>query len=130
MIEISIDELDEEIADRVDELLLDIANDLVNELIEEAPVDTGQLRQSFRIMGKSGENSYIIGTPLKYAPILHEGKVPDKEPDIVALKKWVRRKTGRDEGFAYYVKAKIEEEGPDANPFAKRAIENVEKKYS
>ena len=135
MIEISIDELDEEIADRVDELLLDIANDLVNELIEEAPVSSGQLRQSFRIMGKSGDNSYIIGTPLKYAPIVHEGRQPHpnnegKWPPITPLKKWVRRKLRESEDVAYAVRNKIGMEGTEGDPFAERAIENVEKKYS
>ena len=134
MIEISIEDVDEEIADRVDELLLEISNDLVNELIEEAPVDTGQLRQSFRIMGKSGDSGYIIGTPLKYASVVNFGRQPHpgnkgKWPPIEPLKKWVRRKLGAEEGLAYYIRDEIGKGGTEGDPYAERAIRNVKEKY-
>jgi len=135
MIEIEIEDVDEEIADRVDELLLEISNELVNELIEEAPVSSGQLRQSFRIMGKSGDSSYIIGSPLKYASVVNFGRQPHpgnkgKWPPIEPLKKWVRRKLGEDESMAYAVRNKIGKEGTEGDPFAERAIRNVENRYS
>ncbi len=120
-------DLDREINTIIDKTILRIASDLVNEMKEEAPVDTGRLRQSIQILRKR-DNDIYVGTNLDYADDVQYG-APPHEPPIVPLKKWVRRKLGKDESYAYAVKSKIKEEGTNANPYVTRAIENLRDKY-
>lgn len=127
MIEIDVSQVEGVLGKKAENLLLEISNELVNLLKEEAPVDTGQLRQSLQIMGY-GEHSIYVGTRLKYASAVQFGS-PPHTPNMESLKKWTRRKLGKPESVAYKIADKIEEKGTKPNPFVDRAIDRLRKKY-
>jgi len=111
----------------VQAILNDIAVKLSNELKTEAPVDTGQLRQSITIVERN-QGSIVVGVQAKYALALQEG-TDAFTPPLQPLKEWGRRKLGSEQAGAA-VWQKIRDEGIDANPFVTRAIENLRSEYS
>jgi len=123
---IELDKVSEEIRNNTDAILKDIAVKLSNELRKEAPVNRGQLRQSFKILEESEDKIYV-GSRLKYAPVIQHGSKPFVPP-IKPLKLWARRKLG-EEGLAYKVRHKISKKGINKNPYVTRAVENVRQKF-
>lgn len=115
-----------EAEDMVQQFLEEVAIELSNQLKIEAPVDTGQLRQSITIVNRQ-KGSITVGVQAKYAMAIQNGTrafTPPLEP----LKEWGRRKLGSEEiGAAVW--GKIRKEGIEANPFVTRAMENLEAKY-
>lgn len=125
---IDISDVDEEIKENVDDFILKIANELVNNIKEEAPVYTGRLRQSFQIQKGREEGIYYVGSNLEYADEVQFGTEPHHVP-IEPLIKWVRRKLNAPESVAYAVQNKIEEEGTEPNQYITRAIDRLKDKY-
>lgn len=116
-------ELDAELQGAVDDILLEIANELVNQLQEEAPVGaTGNLQQSFQLF-RTGEGVVYLGTRVPYAEGVWRGK-PPHSPDFEDIKVWARRKLG-DESAAGPVYRKIQQEGTEPNDYVGRAVRNT-----
>ena len=116
----------EEAENMVQKFLEEVAIELSNELKMEAPVSSGQLRQSITIVNRR-QGTITVGIQAKYAMAIQNGTrafTPPLEP----LKTWGRRKLGSEEiGAAVW--GKIRQEGIDENPFVTRAMENLRAKY-
>ena len=125
--EIDVSEVDEAIREEVKKVLIEIATTLTNNAKKEAPVNSGELRQSIQVLER-GENEIIVGTQKNYAPFVEFGTEPHFPP-IEPIKKWVHRKLGMGDDVAYAVQQKIGKEGTDANPFMQRAIEETRQEY-
>lgn len=117
----------QEAENAVDEFLNQVAVELSNEMKSEAPVDRGQLRGSITIINQRN-GRYTVAVQSKYAMALQNG-TEAFTPPLEPLKEWGKRKLGSEKAGAA-VWNKIREEGIDANPFATRAVENLEAKYS
>jgi hypothetical protein len=123
-----LDELERELDAETREIVLELANAIVNEMKVEAPVGaTGDLRRSIQIF-KRDDDSVLLGTRIGYAAAVNEGRGPHT-PDFDALQVWARRKLG-DESAAGPVFRKIREEGTEANPYVERAIDNAVRGFS
>lgn len=112
----------EDAEEEVQAFLDDLAVKLSNQLKQEAPVDTGQLRQSISIVGRE-KGKITVGIQAKYAMALQNG-TEAFTPPLQPLKEWGRRKLGSERAGAA-VWQKIREEGIDANPFVTRALNNL-----
>lgn len=116
-------EMNEELTKETDQLLVEVANELVNQLKIEAPVGaTGDLRRSFQLFTK-GRGRVLLGSRLSYALPVQTGTGPHVA-DFEALQVWARRVLGS-EAAAGPVWRKIAQEGTDANPYMTRAIDNT-----
>lgn len=115
-----------EAENEVQAVLEEIAVKLSNEMKQEAPVDTGQLRQSISIINRE-KDVVTVGVQVDYALDVQQG-TDAHTPDLTAMKKWGRRKLGS-EGAGIAVRNHIMEEGTEANPFMTRAIREVENSY-
>lgn len=111
----------------VQAFLEEVAVKLSNELKLEAPVDTGQLRQSVSIIDRK-KDRITVGVQVDYAMDVQKG-TEAHTPDLTAMKKWGRRKLGS-EAAGIRVRNHIMNEGTEANPFMTRAITNLEREYT
>ena len=125
--EIDLSEVDSKIREEVKDLLIRIGTEITNEAKKEAPVSSGELRQSIQIHEKDSQR-IILGTKKEYAAPVEYGTEPHYPP-IAPLKKWVRRKLGVEEDVAYAVQQKIGQEGTEPNPFMGRAIGTVKEDF-
>ena len=116
----------EEAENSVQQFLEEIAIELSNELKEEAPVSSGQLRQSITIVNRR-KGRITVGVQAKYAMAIQNG-TKAFTPPLEPLKTWGRRKLGSESAGAA-VWGKIRNEGIDENPFVTRAMENLRAKY-
>jgi len=89
------------------------ATDVWGNIRKEAPVDHGRLAGSFDLSQES-DISYIIGTKVKYALIVHEGTPPH-------IIRPVRKKALFWRGARHPVK-KVMHPGTQGNPYITRAI--------
>jgi len=80
------------IENAVDRLLGMIAYDVEAEAVEKAPVCSGQLRNSIGVQHPQ-RGLWIVGTNLKYAPVVHDGRpaITIKPKRKKALAFWRRR---------------------------------------
>lgn len=123
MIRLDLEELERELGAAAQEVLLEVANELVNQLQMEAPVGaTGRLQNSFQIF-RTSDGVVWLGTRVPYAEGVWKGK-PPHTPDFDAIEVWSRRKLG-DESAAGPVYRKIQREGTDPNDYVGRAIDNT-----
>jgi len=123
-----LDELERELDAETREIVLELANDIVNEMKVEAPVGaTGDLRRSIQIFQRD-DDSVLLGTRLAYASAVNEGTEPHTPP-FEPIQVWARRVLG-DESAAGAVWQSIREEGTDANPYVERAIDNAVRGFS
>jgi hypothetical protein len=114
-----LNELEDGLTAEVRQLLIEIANTLVNNIKIEAPVDGGRLRDSYQLFTK-GESVVTLGSRLEYAQAVNDGT----EPHIAnfdAIQKWARRNINEEAAGAVW--RKIAREGTDANPYIDRAFE-------
>ncbi|MGH9878136.1 MAG: hypothetical protein ACRD5H_10895, partial [Nitrososphaerales archaeon] len=82
----------------IDELMAeDIAEDLLRRIRAEIEKDrlvfTGNLKDSFRIVHDDEGRPYVA-SPLLYARVMDEGRLPGKMPPVNALFPWVATKLG------------------------------------
>jgi len=120
---IDLDELEQELGDETRQLVLDLANDIVNELKRNAPVGaTGDLQRSYTIFYR-GESEVVLGSNLSYASFVDTGTAPHTPP-FAPIQKWARRVLN-DEGAAWPVWQKIRQEGTDPNPYIDESIDNA-----
>ena len=118
-----LDELEDELDKETQDILLEIANEFVNQLQIEAPTGaTADLQRSFQILRKSN-GEIILGSRLGYAEFVQTGTEPHTPP-FEPIQIWARRVLG-DESAAGAVWQKIRQEGTDANPYVDRAFENT-----
>ena len=123
-----LDELERELDKETADIVLELANDLVNELKVEAPTGaTGDLRRSIQLFQR-GDREVLLGTRLGYAAAVNEGTDPHIA-NFEALQVWARRVLG-DEDLAGPVWRKIAREGTNANPYVDRAIDNAVRDFS
>jgi len=112
---------------KIDDFIREVSIELSNQLKLEAPTDRGQLRQSINVINRE-KGSYTVAVKSRHAMPIQSGTeafTPPMEP----LAEWGRRKLGaRSAGKAVW--NKIRNEGIDENPFATRAIQNLEDKYT
>jgi hypothetical protein len=114
---------DAELREETRRIIVEVANTLVNELKEEAPVGaTGDLRRSFQVFRVS-EDVVWLGSRLGYAQFVNDGTAPHTPP-FEPIQRWARRKLG-DADAAGAVWQKIRQEGTDPNPYLDRAMENT-----
>lgn len=123
MLRFDLDELEQELGDAAGEVMLEVANELVNQLKIEAPRGaTGRLAESFQIF-RTSDNVVWLGTRVPYAAGVWKGK-PPHTPDFDAIEVWARRKLG-DESAAGPVYRKIQREGTEPNDFVGRAVDTT-----
>lgn len=123
MIRLDLRELEGELDEATANVALEVANELVNQLQDEAPVGaTGRLQESFQIF-RTGDGVVWLGTRVPYARGVWKGK-PPHTPDFDAIKVWARRKLG-DESAAGPVYKKIQQEGTEPNDYVGRSIDNT-----
>ena len=117
------EQLSEELDKSAQEIVVDIAVELVNQLKLEAPVGaTGTLQESFQIF-TTGDGEVLLGTRVPYAEGVWRGK-PPHDPGFGNIQVWARRKLG-DESAAGPIYAHIKEEGTEPNDFVGRAVDNT-----
>lgn len=123
MVRLDLQELESELDRAAADIILDVANELVNQLQIEASVGaTGSLQNSFQIF-RSDDGVVWLGTRVPYARGVWKGR-PPHTPDFDAIEVWARRKLG-DESAAGPVFRKIQREGTEPNDFVGRAIDNT-----
>ena len=131
-------EFEDELGDGAQEILLEVANELVNQLKVEAPSGaTGDLvnqtqifrRQSGVIwLGTRAEHWIFVQeatSPVQTPPIDPDGKMIPFTP----IFRWARRKLGADESDSWAIWHKLMTEGTDADPFVDRAFENTVQRF-
>jgi len=124
---LDLDELEAELGDETRRILLEIANELVNNLKMEAPTGaTGDLVRSIQIL-RQDDGEIILGTRIDYADDVLEGTEPHIA-DFEQIQVWARRKLGYEDA-AGAVWRKIAQEGTDANPYVDRAMENTLQRF-
>lgn len=126
LVRLDLNELRDELDAEAEQLVFELANELVNQLKIEAPSGaTGDLRRSFQIFRK-GDGVVWLGTRIPYALFVQEGTGPidNPPPPFEPFQIWARRKLG-DESAAGGVWHKVRTEGIDANPYMDRAIQNA-----
>ena len=123
-----LDELERELDAETADIVLELANDIVNEMKIEAPTGaTGDLRRSIQLF-RRGDRSVLLGTRLEYAAAVNEGTDPHIA-DFQEIQVWARRVLG-DKDLAGPVWRKIAQEGTDANPYVDRAIDQAVQDFS
>lgn len=111
----------------------DIVAEIQHTLVEEGSVFTRQLFESWEITKNDG-NSYTIGSPLVYARVMDEGRLPGKMPPVNALFPWVSdkikgiRSSEEARSIAWAVAKKIEKEGIEPRHYVHKALFALEKK--
>ena len=96
-------------------------------LTENGTVSSGVLRNSYEV-NVSGDFRVSVGSPLKYARYVEFGTGPrDKYPPKQAIKDWVKRELNPEnlESATWAVMTKIKEEGTDAQPHLRPAIDQL-----
>ena len=123
IVRLDLPELRKELGGEADRIVLELANELVNQLKVEAPVGaTGDLQRSFQIF-RQGDGVIWLGTRIHYAMDVWKG-TPPHTPDWEAIQVWARRKLGN-ESAAGPVFRKIQREGTEENDYVGRAIDNT-----
>jgi hypothetical protein len=122
-IRLDLRQLEDELGAAAQQVALEFASELINQLKIEAPVGaTGNLQNSFQIF-RTGDGVVWLGTRVPYARGVWQGR-PPHSPDFDDIKVWSRRVLG-DESAAGAVQTKIEQEGTEPNDFVGRAVENT-----
>jgi len=130
IVKVDLEDVEQPLREKLDNVLLEVSNKLINNIKEEIPKNTGRGSQSFQILSHK-ENGYILGTPLGYPSVLQfADRIDPWYPPIEPLKRWVRLKLGADESVAYAVQKKIGKEGIEPNKFMDRAIEKLEREFA
>jgi len=123
IVRLDLPELQAELGEEANRIVLELANELVNQLKVEAPVGaTGDLQRSFQIF-QTGDGVVFLGTRIHYALDVLEGTEPHT-PDFDAIEVWARRKLG-DESLAGPVFRTIQQEGTEPNDYLGRAIDET-----
>ena len=123
-----LDELERELDAETADIVLELANDIVNEMKVEAPTGaTGDLRRSIQLF-RTSDREVLLGTRLGYAAYVNDGTRPHTPP-FEPIQVWARRVLG-DESAAGAVFRKIQQEGTDPNPYTDRAIDNAVRNFS
>lgn len=122
-VRLDLDELERELGSEVQEFVLEVANEIVNQMKQEAPVGaTGDLQRSIQIF-RTGDGTVVLGTRIEYAMDVWKG-TPPHTPDFESIKVWSRRKLG-DESLAGPVFKSIQKNGTEPNDFVGRAIDQA-----
>lgn len=118
-----------------DEIMQDIAEDIVGHLQHEIVADdlrfTGQLFNSWEIT-KKPDGTRIIGSPLLWARVMDEGRLPGKMPPVDKLFPWVLDKIKDVKSYqearqvAFAVAKKIAEKGIEPRHYVRRALFKME----
>lgn len=123
MIRLDLRQLEQELGAAAQEVAVEVASELVNQLQDEAPVGaTGRLQNSFQVF-RTGDGVVWLGTRVPYAKGVWKGKPPHRA-DFDDIQVWARRKLG-DESAAGPVYKKIQREGTEPNDYVDRAVENT-----
>jgi len=124
---LDLDELEGELGEETQRILLEIANEFVNQLKIEAPTGaTGDLQRSFQILRQS-DGEILLGSRIDYADDVQTGTAPHT-PDWEQIQVWVRRKLG-DESAAGAVFRSIQQRGTAPNDYVGRAMENTLERF-
>ena len=117
-----------------DDILQDIAEDIVaqiqHEIVSDHLVFSRKLFESWEIT-KDGD-SLVIGSPLIYARIMDEGRLPGSMPPVSALFPWVRDKiptksAEEAKSIAFAVAKSIAEKGIEPRHYIRSALFQMEK---
>lgn len=116
-------ELDDELSGAVEQLILEVANELVNQLQIESPTGaTGRLSESWQIF-RTGDGVVWLGSRVDYARYVLEGTEPHTPP-FEPIEVYARRVIG-DESAAGPLWQSIRQDGTEPNDYLGRAIENT-----
>jgi len=120
---LDLEELEKELGGEVEGFILELANEMVNQMKQEAPVGaTGDLQRSIQIF-TTDKNTVWLGTRINYAVDVWKGP-PPHTPDFESIEVWARRKLG-DESLAGPVFKSIQKHGTEPNDFVGRAIDEA-----
>jgi len=123
IVRLDLRELERELGDEVGAFVLELSNEIVNQMKQEAPVGaTGDLQRSIQIFQR-GDGVVWLGTRLHYAMDVWKGQ-PPHTPDFDSIEVWARRKLG-DESAAGPVFRSIQKSGTEPNDFVGRAIDEA-----
>jgi len=123
IIRLDLDELERELGGEVQSFLLELANEIVNQMKQEAPVGaTGDLQRSIQLF-QSSEGSVWLGTRVGYAEDVWKGTDPHFA-DFDSIEVWARRKLG-DESLAGPVWRSIAQEGTAPNDYVGRSVDEA-----
>jgi hypothetical protein len=123
LVKLDLQELEKELGSEVQQFILELSNEIVNQMKQEAPVGaTGDLQRSIQIF-RTGDGQILLGTRLSYAMDVWQGQ-PPHTPDFEAIEVWARRKLG-DEDLAGPVFRSIQKSGTEPNDFVGRSIDNA-----
>ena len=118
-----------------DDILQDIAEDIVaqiqHEIVSDHLVFSRKLFENWEIT-KDGDGEYTIGSPLIYAKIMDEGRLPGSMPPLSALFPWVRDKiptksAEEAKSIAFAVAKSIAEKGIEPRHYIRSALFQMEK---
>lgn len=123
MVRLDLDELERELGGEVQGFIVDLANEIVNQMKQEAPMGaTGDLQRSIQLF-RTGDGVVYLGTRLHYAMDVWQGTEPHYA-DFDAIEVWARRKLN-DESAAGPVWRSIAQHGTEENDFVGRAIDQA-----
>ncbi len=124
--EIEIKDLKPALKKEAGKLLTKYGIKLQNLTRSEEPVHEGTMRARTKVVQGDGDLEVDIVVRVPYAETLHEGLPLGKMPPFEPLRFWVEKKMGVTGGAMYPItkslQKKMKNQGPDANPFATRAV--------
>jgi hypothetical protein len=130
-VRLDLSELSDELEGATQEVLRDVASELVNRLKDEAPVGaTGDLQRLTQIYQE--QPGRVIITMPEHARFVQEATDPPAAGRSIPfgpIELWTRRKLGGDEDTAWAVWQKLMTEGTDADPFVTRALEQTKRQF-
>lgn len=123
IIRLDLSELREELDGEVQGFILELANEIVNHMKQEAPTGaTGDLQRSIQLFQR-GDGVVWLGTRVDYADDVWKGTDPHIA-DFDAIRVWSRRVLGS-EAAAGPVWRKIAQEGTEPNDYVGRAVDQA-----
>jgi len=114
----------------IHELGIKILDESQKNLATSGSIDRGTLLKSGKIIFRPLESE--ITYPVPWAVSIEYGRTPGSMPPVASIEGWVKRKLSVKDpkSVAWAIAKKIKEEGTQAKPFLRPAIEKVKREFS
>lgn len=123
IVKLDLRDLERELDAETQDIILELANELVNQLKKESPVGaTGDLQNSWQLF-RTGDGVVYLGSRIHYAMDVWKG-TPPHLADFDAIQVWARRKLN-DESAAGPVWRSIAQHGTEPNDYVGRAVDQA-----
>lgn len=131
--EVKIKDLKPAILEQADKLLTKYGVELENLTRDEEPRHGGLMKGRTKAIKGDGELELKVVVRVPYAETIHEGLPIGKMPPFEPLRFWLEKKLGVPEERMYPavkgLQKKLKNKGPNANPFATRAVKRFKQKF-